>query len=327
MGTLKGVDTPEIASLLAKALDYRRRLAADGRLDMAADAAYRLVNEAGDGMPGIAVDIVAGYAFVHVYEAPWRAHLAALARSLRETAGAAGVYAADRTRSGESRATFLEGSPAEDDKAVVREASLRFAVQFAGGPAYGLYLDQRDNRPKAAALAAGTSLLNTFSYTCSFSVYAAAAGARTVNVDQSKLALETGKRNLALNGLSTEGHRFLADDVFACLPRLAKKGEKFGVVLLDPPTFARGKKGVFSVERDYAKLVAAAAPLVAPGGHLLAFANTHRMAHAEWYAQVRAGLGAEAQAFSEVERWKQAPDFRETGAGGYLKNAVLKRKG
>jgi 23S rRNA (cytosine1962-C5)-methyltransferase len=311
---------------LAEALAYRQTLADQGRIDTTAQSAYRLVNGEGDGLAGLAVDVVAGYAFVHIYEPGRLAHADVLAEALLATVGVTGVYAADRTRGGEGATRFVSGMRAPDDRAEVHEGGLRFGVHFAAGPAFGLYLDQRNNRRNTAALAQRGSLLNTFSYTCSFSVHAAHGGARTLSVDQSKAALETGKANFALNRLPLTGHRFLTEDVFVYLPRLGRKGEQFSVVLLDPPTFARGKKGVFAVEKDYAKLVAAAAPLVAPGGVLIAFANTHRMEHALWYAQVREGLGAAAGEFREIDRWAQAPDFRERGAEGYLKNTVLRRK-
>lgn len=307
---------------LAKALAYRRELAGAGRLSLAADAAWRWIDDAADGFAGLAVDVYGAYAFVHVYEARWRPRLAELAADLLAAGPVAGVYATFRARGDAEPNAFVAGSRAPSDALEVVEAGLRYAVHLGDGAPTGLYLDQRDNRPRVAALAAGRTLLNTFSYTCSFSLAAAAQGAKTTSVDLAKAALETAKRNFAANGLDAKAHRFFAEDVFVFLPRLARRGERFDVVLLDPPTFARGKRGAFSVERDYGDLVALAAPLVAPGGRLVAFANTHRLSEHDWRAQVTGALPRGA--FTEEARWHEAPDFR---AGGYLKNVVLARSG
>ena len=102
-------------------------------------------------------------------------------------------------------------------------------------------------------------LLNCFAYTCSFSVAAATVGATTVSIDLSKKSLARGRENFALNSLPTNDHRFLADDVMEVLPRLARKGEKFDVIILDPPTFSRSHRGkAFQVEQDFETLLLAA---------------------------------------------------------------------
>ena len=102
-------------------------------------------------------------------------------------------------------------------------------------------------------------ILNTFAYTCGFSVCAAKAGARTTSLDLSKRSLDWGKRNFALNQLDPAGHEFLYGDALDWLRRLAKKQRLYDVVLLDPPTFSTGKKGrAFQAGRDYAELAAQA---------------------------------------------------------------------
>lgn len=302
-------------------------MAAEGRLSLAPDAAWRWANEGGDALPGLAVDVYARQAFLHVYDAAWRPALHDVAAALLAAGPVVGVYATFRTREADEPNAFLAGERAAGDSLDVVEAGLRYRIHLGAGAPTGLYLDQRDNRLKIAELAAGATLLNTFSYTCSFSLAAAARGARTTSVDLAKPALETAKKNFATNNLDLAGHRFFAEDVFVFLPRLVRRGEQFAVVLLDPPTFARGKKGVFSVEKNYGDLVKAAAPLVAPGGRLVAFANTHRMSAAGWTAQVAEALPRGE--FNEEAHWSQAPDFRadpRDANGAYLKNVVLRRR-
>ncbi|HEX8281014.1 MAG TPA: class I SAM-dependent methyltransferase, partial [Chthoniobacterales bacterium] len=118
------------------------------------------------------------------------------------------------------------------------------------------------------------TLLNCFAYTCSFSVVAASLGANTVSVDLSKKSLTRGRENFALNQLLTKDHRFIADDVMEYLPRLARKGEKFDIVILDPPTFSRSHRGkAFQVERDFETLLLSALELVERDAHILLSTN------------------------------------------------------
>src|SRR4030095_10911622 len=100
----------------------------------------------------------------------------------------------------------------------------------------------------------------------------------TVSVDLSKKSLDRGRENFALNQLSMEGHRFIADDVLDVFPRLAKRGEKFDTIILDPPTFSRGNKGrKFQVERDLEALVAAALEVAEPKARVLISTNCTRL--------------------------------------------------
>jgi 23S rRNA (cytosine1962-C5)-methyltransferase len=121
-----------------------------------------------------------------------------------------------------------------------------------------LFIDQRENRRFVRDIGP-RALLNCFAYTCSFSVAAGTVGAATVSIDLSKKSLARGRENFALNSVPTNDHRFLADDVMEVLPRLARKGEKFDVIILDPPTFSRSKRGkAFQVEQDFETLLLAA---------------------------------------------------------------------
>ena len=138
---------------------------------------------------------------------------------------------------------------------IVTERHLRFGIDFSAGYSVGLFVDQRENRSYLRRFAP-KRLLNCFAYTCSFSVAAASAGAVTLNVDLSSKSLGRGRDNFALNNISTNDHRFIADDVSAVLPRLARRGERFDAIILDPPTFSRSREGkAFQVERDFEKLL------------------------------------------------------------------------
>lgn len=192
-----------------------------------------------------------------------------------------------RKASDQKPAELIAGE--EPGKVVVRENGFSYEVEPAGGYSSGLFLDQRLNRRWVAGLGA-ERMLNLFSYTCSFTVCAAAGGAETCSVDAAKRVLERGRENLRLNGIDpAQGHRFLADDVMKVVPRLAKRGEKFDLIVLDPPTFGRADGRVFRIERDMELLVRGCRELLEPRGWLLVSCN-----YAEWDAADLRRVVAEA---------------------------------
>ncbi len=183
----------------------------------------------------------------------------------------------------------LVKQPGEDDRprplsgeggrpeAIVTERGLRFGVDFSAGYSVGLFCDQRANRARLEALGP-RRVLNCFAYTGAFSVAGARAGAATLSLDLSRRSLDRARANLALNGLRDGDHRFIADDVFSVLPRLARRGEKFDAILLDPPTFSRGARGrVFRAGRDLAALLDQALDLAAPGANILLSTNAREL--------------------------------------------------
>src|SRR5213078_2710722 len=150
---------------------------------------------------------------------------------------------------------LIFGDPGEKLQTIATERHLKFGIDFGTGYSPGLFLDQRENRHYVRHIAP-TRLLNCFAYTCSFSVCAACSGAITCNVDLSKNYLARGRENFALNKLATIDHRFIADDVSLVLPRLARRGEKFDTIILDPPTFSRSPGGkTFQIQRDFEVLL------------------------------------------------------------------------
>ena len=168
---------------------------------------------------------------------------------------------------------LLMGDSGTNLQSVVSENLLRYGVDFAAGYSVGFFIDQRANR-QFVRRNAPKKLLNCFAYTCSFAVAAANVGATTVNIDLSKKSLARGRENFALNSLSTNDHRFIADDVFEVLPRLARRGEKFGFVILDPPTFSRSRRGkTFQVEHDFEALLLLALEVAEREGRILISTN------------------------------------------------------
>ena len=205
------------------------------------------------------------------------------------------------------------GDPAETLETIATERHLRFGIDFGTGYSPGLFLDQRENRRYVRHLAPAR-MLNCFAYTCSFSVSAASVGATTLNVDISKKYLTRGRENFALNSLKTIDHRFIVDDVRTVLPRLARKGEKFDVIILDPPTFSRAPGGkTFQIEHDFENLLIAALQLAERDGHLLLSTNCSTLREHALEVMARYCLKAARRA-ATFHRPPQLPDF-PPGAG------------
>jgi 23S rRNA (cytosine1962-C5)-methyltransferase len=209
--------------------------------------------------------------------------------------------------------TLILGDPGTNLQSTALERTLRYAIDFGAGYSVGLFIDQRENRRFVRDLAPGT-LLNCFAYTCSFSVAAATVGAKTVSVDLSKKSLSRGRENFALNSLPTTDHRFLADDVMAVLPRFARKGEKFDVIILDPPTFSRSHRGkAFQVEQDFETLLLAALEVAERSAKILLSTNCSTLRQPALEVMGRFCLKATRRA-GEFHREPPLPDF-PTGVG------------
>jgi 23S rRNA (cytosine1962-C5)-methyltransferase len=203
---------------------------------------------------------------------------------------------------------LIYGDPAENLQTIATERHLKFGIDFGVGFSVGLFPDQRENRSYVRRIAP-KRLLNCFAYTCSFSVSAAYVGATTLNIDLSKKSLARGGENLALNNLPTLGHRFIADDVMTVLPRLTRKGEKFDVIILDPPTFSRVSGGkTFHVEDDFEKLLVDSLELTERNGHVLVSTNCSTLREHALEVMARYGLKAARRA-GTFHRSPPLPDF------------------
>src|SRR5438067_1262506 len=203
---------------------------------------------------------------------------------------------------------LILGDPDTNFESTALERTLYYGIDFSAGYSVGLFIDQRENRRFVRDLAPAT-LLNCFAYTCSFSVAAATVGAKTVSVDLSKKSLSRGRENFALNSLSTADHRFLADDVMAVLPRLARKGEKFDVIILDPPTFSRTHRGkALQVEQDFETLLLAALEVAERNARILLSTNCSTLGERALEVMGRFCLKATRRA-GNFHREPSLPDF------------------
>lgn len=175
------------------------------------------------------------------------------------------------------------------------EDGIPYLIRPGSDLSTGLFTDARAARhwvrSAVSARRVTGRVLNTFAYTCGFGLNAALAGAEEVkNLDLSRKVLAWGQENYALSGLRARGGDFIYGDVFDWLTRLGRRPERFGLVVLDPPSFARGPAGVWRSDRDYARLAALAAGVLAPGGHLLAMNNHAGVSGPAFEAMLRSGV-------------------------------------
>src|SRR6266436_7557489 len=225
------------------------------------------------------------------------------------------VFARFLPKKNEERETpkVIIGDEGENLQTIATEHHLKFGIDFGAGFSVGLFPDQRENRRYVRHITP-KRLLNCFAYTCSFSVSAAYVGAATLNIDLSKKSLARGRENFALNCLPTIEHRFIADDVMAVLPRLVRKGEKFDVIILDPPTFSRSPGGKrFQVEHDFENLLIGALELAERDTHVLLSTNCSTLREHALEVMARYCLKAARRA-GTFHRPAQLPDF-PPGAG------------
>lgn len=189
------------------------------------------------------------------------------------------------------------------------ENGTAFLIRPGSDLSVGLFTDARPARAWVRSCGAAR-VLNTFAYTCGFGLSAALGGAETVkNVDLSRKVLAWGQENYTLNGLDAPATDFLYGDVFEWLTRLCKRGDTFDLVVLDPPSFARGKSGVWRSERDYARLAAGAAAVTAPGGRLLTLLNHAGVGGAALDRMVNAGLAGAGRRGRVSERLGAGEDY------------------
>jgi 23S rRNA (cytosine1962-C5)-methyltransferase len=276
------IDADWLRTRLGEAVALRRRVC---------DAAYhRLVHAEADRLPGLVIDRYGDAAVVQANAAGMDRLMPLLVEALTALLPLRAVVARS-----DSAARRYEGLPesvglrfGDNAAAEVIEGGVRFPVDLLGGQKTGWFFDQRPNRDRVAALAGGARVLDVFSHTGAFGLRCAAAGAREVTlVDSSAPALAQAEQAATLNGLSAKV-RIRRDDAFDTMAALS--GERFHIVVCDPPAFAPARKDAAAGLRAYGRMARLAAPLVAPGGFLFVASCSHHAPFDAWTGQIAGGL-------------------------------------
>jgi len=288
--------------------------------------AFRLINAEGDGIPGLVVDRYGGCLVFGIGTAGverWRETLIGL---LLE-AGPTGIYerSEGRSRQLEGLSDRIGPAAGEIPAAVeIMENGLRFEVDLIAGQKTGFFLDQRGNREIVGALSRDAAVLNCFSYTGAFSVYAVRGGAhRVVSVEASAGANGIACRNLVRNGFSPERHPVLTAN---CFEYLRETEELFDLIVLDPPAFAKSRKDVERSAKGYKEINLQAARRLCDGGMLATFSCSNPIGQ-ELFEKIVLGAVRDAGKTAQLLRPLGAgPDHPVNLAhpeGRYLKGLLL----
>ena len=309
---------------------WRARLAEAVTYRAGRTGAARLVWSEADGLPGLVVDRYGPIAVVQCLTLAMARRRPSLVAALRAAIGATAVFSADDPTS-----AAMEGfSPVSGwlderrgpDSVVVEEGAARFLVRLGVGHKTGLYLDQTDNRLRVAALAAGRTVLDVFAYTAGFSCQALVAGAASaVCIESSKEAIVGAIDNLALNRVAERADVRDAN-AFDALRALERAGARFGLIVLDPPPFARTRTALAGALRGYKEINLRAARLLEPAGILATFSCSYHVTESAFEATVRGAAtdaGVRLRLLASLRQGADHPALLTVPETGYLKGLLL----
>ena len=303
------VDESFIRMRVKNAWEYRKKVMDD-------ISSCRVVFGEADFLPGLVVD---KFADVLVVESlalgidRFKVMIVDILKELMEADGIhiRGVYersdAKVREQEGMERYKGFIGAPF-DTKVEIVENGVRYYVDVKDGQKTGFFLDQKYNRRAAAKLCKGARVLDCFTHTGSFALNAGMAGAEHVTgVDASELGVAQARENAALNGLE-DRVEFICEDVFDLLPRLEKQGEKFDVVILDPPAFTKSRSSIKKAVKGYREINLRGMKLVKDGGYLATCSCSHFMDYELFTQTIGQAARNVHKRLRQVEFRTQAPD-------------------
>jgi 23S rRNA (cytosine1962-C5)-methyltransferase len=299
--------------------------------------AYRLVNAEADGLPGMTLDRFDQTLVLSLYLELETSLESKLIEMLGAVFSPQAIYLKRRPLEARHAANTEREFLAPSDpvwgqatpKLEILESGHRYVIRPGGDLSVGLFLDMRLTRAWLETQVRQKRVLNTFSYTCGFGIVSGAGAAtRTVNLDLSRRALDWGEENYRLNRLEPERQDFISGDVFDWLGRMQRWSDRFEMVILDPPSFAKSRLKRFSVAAHYNELVALAAPIVANGGTLLACCNHAGLSRNSLMRLIEMGLREAKREVLGISSLAADPiDFPTVdGADGALKVVALRLK-
>ena len=320
------VDVAFFRNRIQKALALREALPAARHAN-----ALRLVHGESDGLPGLVVDRYADVLVAQFLAAGVERWRDPILDALMEFSGCSAIYersdAEVRKLEGLApKAGFARGNR-NAARCPIIEYGLNYRVDVEQGQKTGFFLDQRENRQRVRALAAGRSVLDGFCYTGGFSIAALAGGAtRVTAIESSSAALEVAKENLAVNPLDASKVEFVQADVFSQLRKLRDAAARFDLIILDPPKFAPTAAQVKKAARAYKDINLWALKLLAPGGLLATFSFSGGVSP-ELFQSIVAGAALDAGGAAKIiERFTAAADHPvalEFPEGEYLKGLLV----
>lgn len=294
--------------------------------------AFRVFNGEGDGIGGVTIDYFAGYYLINWYSKGIYHFYNEIIDSLKELTDFKAIYQKKRF---DAKGKYIE----EDDfvtgekgefPIIVKENGANYAVYLNEGAMVGVFLDQRNVRKRIRDhYAKGKTVLNTFSYTGAFSVAAALGESeKTTSVDLANRSRGKTIEQFSINGIDYEAQDIIVEDVFNYFKYAVKKARKFDLVILDPPSFARSKKFVFSAEKDYKDLLKQAITITETNGVIVASTNCSSFGMKKFKGFIDTAFKETNGKYKILEEYSLPADFktiREFPEGNYLKVIFIKK--
>ncbi|MCG1021239.1 class I SAM-dependent rRNA methyltransferase [Sutcliffiella horikoshii] len=323
------MDIPFFQRALQKAVNKRSAL-----MNSEDTNAFRFFNGEGDGIGGFTIEYFDGYLVINWYSKGIYSFNKEILEAIEGIIEYKGIY--------EKKRFNTDGQYVEDDDFVkgerapspliIKENGVHFAVHLNDGAMVGIFLDQREVRKTIRdKYAKGKTVLNTFSYTGAFSVYAALGGAvKTTSVDLAKRSLPKTTEQFNVNNIDEKTQSILVEEVFHYFKYAKKKNLKFDVVIMDPPSFARSKKVTFRAEKDYTSLVSDAIAITEKNGLIVASTNAATFGMDKFKGFIDQAFKENKVKYKIVEEFSLPGDFatiKEFKEGNYLKVLFIKRIG
>ncbi|ASM11448.1 23S rRNA (cytosine(1962)-C(5))-methyltransferase RlmI [Serratia marcescens] len=274
---------------------------------------YRLIAGESDGLPGITIDRFQNFLVLQLLSAGAEYQRPALLSALQHCYPECSIYDRSDVAVRKKEGLPLAQGPVLGDLPPellpITEHGMKLLVDIQQGHKTGFYLDQRDSRLAARNYSAGRRVLNCFSYTGAFAVSALMGGcAQVISVDTSQAALDIARQNVELNKLDLNKAEFVRDDVFQLLRNYRAQGEKFDLIIMDPPKFVENKNQLASACRGYKDINMLALQLLNPGGILLSFSCSGLMP-TDLFQKILADAAVDAgRDVQFIEQFRQAAD-------------------
>jgi 23S rRNA (cytosine1962-C5)-methyltransferase len=312
---------------IEQALNHRKTFFSDTET-----TAFRVFNGEGDGIGGITIDYYGGYYLINWYSIGIYTFKDLIIKALETFTNYKGIYEKKRfDTKGKYMADddFVCGERAEFP-IIIKENGVKFAIYLNEGPMTGVFLDQREVRKTIRdKYSKGNHVLNTFSYTGAFSVFAAMGGAsKTTSVDLANRSLPKTKEQFEINLIDVKRQDIVVEDVFNYFKYAVKKGLTYDMVVVDPPSFARSKKHTFSAAKDYVDLLKEIIQITKDKGVIVASTNCSNFDMKKFKQFIRKAFSEMNESYEILETFSLPEDFRVLKAyeeGNYLKVVFIRR--
>ncbi len=322
------IDKDFFKQKIVAAIEYRKEY-----YDATDTTAFRVFNGEGDGVGGLTIDYFDGYYLLTWYSLGIYEFREYILEALKDVIECKGIYQKKRFDAKgkylDAKDDFLFGVKAPEPL-IVKENGVKFAIYLDDGAMVGVFLDQRDVRKNIRdTYAKGKTVLNTFSYTGAFSLFAMMGDAKkTTSVDLAKRSLPKTSEMFEINSIDATTQEIVVEDVFKYFKYAVRKKLLFDIVVLDPPSFARSKKHTFSATKDYKNLLKEAILITTKGGIIVASTNASNVSMMRFREFIKKAFQELNVRFEVLESYSLPKDFKVNPSykeGDYLKVVFIKK--